>query len=201
MSIDQLTVDSRERSSYWGKLNTTLREWAKPRCTRVYLATMLQVMVKAKEVNTTQKPRHPLKGQLVGYVRVSAFDKNENRQLEGVQIDRVFLDKASGKDVNRPQLELMLGFVRGGDTIICHSMDRLGRNLDEYKRQCIETPALYWGSEALLLQLFQASDLSRARGSPLTLGEFALRPECSGQDGQRHSSTEPESAAERIRAG
>ncbi len=51
-------------------------------------------MVKAKEPNATQKPRNPLKGQFVGYVRVRTFDQNENRQLEGVQIDRLFLDKA-----------------------------------------------------------------------------------------------------------
>ena len=50
---------------------------------------MLQVMVKAEEPNATQKLRHPPKGQLVGYVRVSTFDQNENRQLEGVQIDRL----------------------------------------------------------------------------------------------------------------
>jgi DNA invertase Pin-like site-specific DNA recombinase len=98
---------------------------------------MLQIMVKAKEPKATQKPRHPPKGQLVGYVRVSTFDQNENRQLDGVQIDRVFLDKASGKDVNRPQLELMLGFVREGDTIVCHSMDRLGRNLDDLRRMVL----------------------------------------------------------------
>ncbi len=98
---------------------------------------MLQVMVKAKEPNATQRPRHPPIGQLVGYVRVSTFDQNENRQLEGVRTDRVFLDKASGKDVNRPQLELMLSFVREGDTIVCHSMDRLGRNLDDLRRMVL----------------------------------------------------------------
>jgi DNA invertase Pin-like site-specific DNA recombinase len=98
---------------------------------------MLQVMVKAKEPRATQNPRHPPKGQLVGYVRVSTFDQNEGRQLDGVRTDRVFLDKASGKDVNRPQLELMLGFVRDGDTIICHSMDRLGRNLDDLRKMVL----------------------------------------------------------------
>ena len=75
-----------------------------------------------------------MKGQLVGYVRVSSLDQNENRQLEGVDVDKVFLDKASGKDVKRPQLEAMLGFVREGDTVICHSMDRLGRNLDDLRK-------------------------------------------------------------------
>jgi len=62
---------------------------------------------------------------------VSTFEQNELRHLEGVRFDRKFLDKASGKDVKRAQLEALLGYVREGDTIICHSMDRLGRNLDE----------------------------------------------------------------------
>jgi hypothetical protein len=64
-------------------------------------------------------------------VRVSTLDQNEVRQLEGRELDKVFTDKASGKDVKRPQLEAMLGFVREGDTLYCHSMDRLARNLDD----------------------------------------------------------------------
>ena len=98
---------------------------------------MLQVMVKAKEPNATPKPRHPPKGQLVGYVRVSSFDQNENRQLDGVRTDRVFLDKASGKDNGLPQLALMLSFIRESDTVICHSMDRLGRNLDDLRKMVL----------------------------------------------------------------
>lgn len=98
---------------------------------------MLHSMGKAKEPSATQKVRHPSKGQLVGYVRVSTFDQNESRQLEGQRTDRVFLDKASGKDVHRPQLEAMLAFVREGDTVICHSMDRLGRNLDDLRKMVL----------------------------------------------------------------
>ncbi|MGU7665180.1 recombinase family protein, partial [Escherichia coli] len=41
----------------------------------------------------------------IGYIRVSTFDQNPERQLEGVKVDRAFSDKASGKDVKRPQLE------------------------------------------------------------------------------------------------
>ena len=52
-----------------------------------------------------------LKGQRVGYVRVSSFDQNPERQLEQVQVDRVFTDKASGKDTQRPQLDALLAFV------------------------------------------------------------------------------------------
>jgi len=69
-------------------------------------------------------------GQRVGYVRVSTFDQNSARQLENENIDRVFSDKASGKDIHRPQLKELLKFVREGDTVVVHSMDRLARNLD-----------------------------------------------------------------------
>jgi DNA invertase Pin-like site-specific DNA recombinase len=72
-------------------------------------------------------------GQRVGYTRVSSLDQNTERQLDGVDLDRVFTDKASGKDVARPQLGALLGFVRGGDTVIVHSMDRLARNLDDLR--------------------------------------------------------------------
>jgi len=75
-----------------------------------------------------------LHGQRVGYIRVSSFDQNPERQLDGVAVDRAFTDKASGKDVHRPELENLLGFVREGDTVVVHSMDRLARNLDDLRR-------------------------------------------------------------------
>ena len=75
-----------------------------------------------------------MKGQRIGYVRVSAFDQNVDRQLEGLALDKIFTDKASGKDVNRPQLEAMLSFIREGDTAVVHSMDRLARNLDDLRK-------------------------------------------------------------------
>jgi DNA invertase Pin-like site-specific DNA recombinase len=63
------------------------------------------------------------------YIRVSSFDQNAERQLEHVALDRIFTDKASGKDTQRPQLEALLAFAREGDTVVVHSMDRLARNL------------------------------------------------------------------------
>jgi DNA invertase Pin-like site-specific DNA recombinase len=75
-----------------------------------------------------------LHGQRVGYVRVSSFDQNPERQLEHVPVDRLFTDKASGKDTRRPELERLLTFVRDGDTVVVHSMDRLARNLDDLRR-------------------------------------------------------------------
>ena len=71
------------------------------------------------------------RGQVVGYVRVSSVDQNTARQLEGVECDRVFTDKCSGKDTNRPQLQAALNYLREGDTLVVHSMDRLSRNLHD----------------------------------------------------------------------
>lgn len=75
-----------------------------------------------------------MQGQRVGYIRVSTFDQNPERQLEGLSLDKIFTDKASGKDVHRPQLEALLAFVREGDVVVVHSMDRLARNLDDLRR-------------------------------------------------------------------
>lgn len=72
-------------------------------------------------------------GQRIGYVRVSSFDQNPERQLEQVEVDKVFTDMASGKDIRRPELERLLAFVREGDTVVVHSMDRLARNLDDLR--------------------------------------------------------------------
>ncbi|MBR8832809.1 MAG: recombinase family protein [Stigonema ocellatum SAG 48.90 = DSM 106950] len=75
-----------------------------------------------------------MKGQRIGYVRVSSTDQNLERQLEGVELDRVFTDKASGKDTQRPQLDALLTYAREGDMVVVHSMDRLARNLDDLRR-------------------------------------------------------------------
>jgi DNA invertase Pin-like site-specific DNA recombinase len=73
-------------------------------------------------------------GKKIGYVRVSSFDQNVERQLEGVILDKKFTDKASGKDSNRPALTELLNYAREDDTIIVHSMDRLARNLDDLRQ-------------------------------------------------------------------
>ena len=70
-------------------------------------------------------------GQRVGYVRVSSVDQNTVRQLDGVEVDEKFTDKASGKDTHRPQLQAALKHVRNGDVLVVHSMDRLARSLGD----------------------------------------------------------------------
>ena len=73
-------------------------------------------------------------GQRVGYIRVSSADQNPEHQLEGIALDRVFTDQASAKDTNRPQLQELLKFLREGDTLVVHSMDRLARNLEDLRQ-------------------------------------------------------------------
>ena len=70
----------------------------------------------------------------IGYIRVSSLEQNPERQLEGIVLNKKFIDHASGKDTSRPQLEAMINYVRDGDTVIVHSMDRLARNLDDLRR-------------------------------------------------------------------
>ncbi|MCV7299775.1 recombinase family protein [Mycobacterium barrassiae] len=73
-------------------------------------------------------------GHRVGYQRVSTVDQNTDRQLDGVELDKVFSDRASGKDTQRPQLAACLGYIREGDTLVVHSMDRLARNVEDLRR-------------------------------------------------------------------
>jgi len=71
-----------------------------------------------------------MSGQHVGYIRVSTAGQNTDRQLEGMELDRVFEEKASGKEKdNRQQLQECIDYLRQGDTLHVHSLDRLGRSL------------------------------------------------------------------------
>lgn len=68
-------------------------------------------------------------GERIGYIRVSTLAQNTDRQLDGMELDRTFEDKLSGKDTNRPQLQELLQYARKGDTVYVHELSRLGRNL------------------------------------------------------------------------
>jgi DNA invertase Pin-like site-specific DNA recombinase len=81
------------------------------------------------------------KGQTIGYVRVSSVDQNTDRQLDGLHLDKVFTDHASGKDTNRPALTECLTYLREGDELVIHSMDRLARSLVDLRRTVDELTA------------------------------------------------------------
>lgn len=65
---------------------------------------------------------------------MSTLLQNTSRQLDSVDLQKVFTDHASGKHTERPQLEACLAHLREGDTLHVHSMDRLCRNLDDLRR-------------------------------------------------------------------
>ena len=67
----------------------------------------------------------------VGYIRVSSTEQNTERQLDGIHLDKTFTEKASGGSRERPQLNAMLEYLRDGDTVHVHSIDRLARNTND----------------------------------------------------------------------
>lgn len=74
----------------------------------------------------------------IGYVRVSTADQNESRQIKAMQedrVDKIYMDKQSGKDFNRSEYQKMISELQPGDTLVIHSIDRLGRNYEEIKEQ------------------------------------------------------------------
>jgi DNA invertase Pin-like site-specific DNA recombinase len=75
-----------------------------------------------------------MSGKMVGYVRVSSTDQNSGRQLEGIVLDKVFEDKVSGWSINRDGWKKCKDYLREGDTLYVHSIDRLARNLEDLQR-------------------------------------------------------------------
>lgn len=113
-------------------------------------------------------------GQRVGYIRVSSVGQNPGRQLDDLELDRVFTDTVSGKSADRPQLSAMLDFVRDGDTVLVHSMDRLAPNLDDLRHLVRELTArgvrVHFVKEQLT---FTAEDAPMATLLLSVLGAFA----------------------------
>jgi len=71
----------------------------------------------------------------IGYIRVSTTDQNTSRQLSdlNIEFDKVFEEKVSGATREREQLKALIDYVRDGDTVYVHSIDRLGRSLIDLK--------------------------------------------------------------------
>lgn len=84
----------------------------------------------SKGINQREKERGI--GMRVGYIRVSTVEQHEDRQvkdlIENGKVSKVFIDKMSGKDTNRPQLKAMLDYVRENDTVVVSEYSRLARS-------------------------------------------------------------------------
>ncbi|RCU43818.1 resolvase [Corallincola holothuriorum] len=74
----------------------------------------------------------------IAYIRVSTTDQNTDRQLDGETYDKAFTDKCSGGSKERPALVELLDYVRDGDLVIVHSIDRLARNIDDLRSLVLE---------------------------------------------------------------
>lgn len=75
-----------------------------------------------------------MKVQKIGYKRVSTEEQNTDRQLEGLEFDHVFIDKFTGKILERPKFQEMMQYLRKGDNLYVHSLDRLARNLIDLRK-------------------------------------------------------------------
>jgi len=72
-----------------------------------------------------------MSGKKIGYIRVSSYGQNDERQLDGIELDKVFKEKVSAQTKNRPRLMEALEYLRDGDELHVHSIDRLARNLTD----------------------------------------------------------------------
>jgi DNA invertase Pin-like site-specific DNA recombinase len=111
----------------------------------------------------------------IGYRRVSAGDQNLDRQLDGLTLDKIFQDVGSGKDMARPELAKCIEFVREGDKLFVHSIDRLARSLRDLHelvdRLCSKGAEVFFVKENLTFKVGSQDALDKLLFS--ILGAFA----------------------------
>ena len=100
---------------------------------------------------------------ILGYVRVSTVEQNESRQMvtmEKYNVEKIFQEKVSAKDTNRPQLQELLDYAREGDTIIIHDFSRLARST----KDLLEIVELLEGKGITLISSKENIDTSTPTG-------------------------------------
>ena len=110
----------------------------------------------------------------VGYIRMSALDQNTARQRDGIDVEKTFVDTASGKDTTRPKLDELLAFVREGDEAIVHSMNRLARNLADLRR-LVRIPTGKSVEVTFVKESLTFTGEDSPHGEPAAVGEGSLR--------------------------
>ena len=111
----------------------------------------------------------------VGYARVSTQDQNSALQLDALKevgCEKIFTEKASGAQRERPELKAALGYMRGGDTLVVWKLDRLARSI----KQLIETVEMLEEKEIGLRSLTEAIDTTTT-GGRLVFHIFAVLAE------------------------
>ena len=136
-----------------------------------------------------------MSAQTYGYIRVSSKDQNEQRQVIamnefGIPDSKIYMDKQSGKDFNRPQYKRLIRKLRTGDTLVVKSIDRLGRNYDEILEQWrIITKKMHVGIVVMdmpLLDTRHENDLTGTLISDIVLQELQrLKPGAYIWEGRR----------------
>ena len=106
----------------------------------------------------------------IAYLRVSTVDQNTDRQLNdtGISFDKTFIDKCSGGSTKRPALNELKDYVREGDTIHVHSIDRLARNLVDLKQLIND-----WNNQGVSVK-FHKENLSFNAGGSDHMSELML---------------------------
>ncbi len=157
-------------------------------------------------------------GQIVGYARVSAVDQNLARQLQALgDVDKLFEEKVSGKNRERPELAAMLDWVREGDTVRVKSPDRLARStmdllaiIEELRAkgvqlEFVDNPSLNTGTPQgtfMLTILGAVAELERATILERQAEGIAIaKAKGVYERGPKLSAEQVEEARERIAAG
>ena len=89
---------------------------------------------KRKLCKNRAEPRREENSMVYGYVRISGRDQNEARQMiamDAFGVDRIYMDKQSGRDFNRPQYQRLMRRLRRGDVLVVKSIDRMGHSYEE----------------------------------------------------------------------
>jgi DNA invertase Pin-like site-specific DNA recombinase len=147
---------------------------------------------------------HPSGGLELGYARVSTTKQSLERQLDalgevGIPEPRIYVDKKSGATVDRPGLTDLLAYARPGDTVIVHTLDRLGRNLREVLNLVHDLNNQQIGVRSLADPLpINTADEGMARIAFLLLALFAEMERTFTAERAAHARAVAEAAGRRI---
>ncbi|MFI2373203.1 recombinase family protein [Streptomyces sp. NPDC018833] len=148
--------------------------------------------------------RHPVQGLELAYARVSTTKQSLERQLDalgaaGIPDERIYVDKKSGATVERPGLTDLLAYARPGDTIVVHTLDRLGRNLREVLNLVHDLNEKHIGVRSLADPLpINTADEGIGRVAFLLLALFAEMERTFTAERAAHARAVAEAAGRRI---